>query len=28
MDSFEMDIDLPYNPQMLRTFTVGVTYGF
>lgn len=28
MDAFEMDVDLNYNPQLLRTFTFGITYDF
>jgi outer membrane receptor protein involved in Fe transport len=28
MDSMEMDVDLQYNPQLLRSFTFGVTYEF
>ncbi len=28
MDAFEMDVDLPYNPQLLRNFTFGVSYDF
>lgn len=28
IDVKNMDVDLPYNPQKLRTFTVGATYDF
>lgn len=28
MDSMEMDVDLPYNPQQLRNITFGVAYEF
>lgn len=28
IDSKRMDTDLPYNPQMLRRFRIGVTYNF
>jgi hemoglobin/transferrin/lactoferrin receptor protein len=28
MDAMEIDVDLPYNPQILRSFTFGVTYDF
>ena len=28
MDTMEMDVDLQYNPQLLRSFTFGVTYEF
>lgn len=28
MDALTMDVDLAYNPQLLRTFSFGVTYNF
>jgi len=28
IDVKAMDVDLPYNPQQLRTFSFGATYDF